>query len=407
MKLYKYFLNSLNIIYQIMSKKVFILVICLTAFGCTDFDKKTNYYEMYGDASIDNKLYDDVKSQLENDFGKPFEVESSKLPFFDPFLFNGPKFSKEEGKKLEDNYYKEQKKVRQKYEKTVKGKRNVNIESWEYQAYESNRNDTYNDFYQLYLEKNGKTVYTVQQFLNDYILKYPELSLDEAVNLLSDKIRNIETFITYKYKVHDAIYGFEMGYDSFKYMFTYLDVNVNFLTSKVDSVNAMVRDADKNDKKMEAAVSWSYILIFSFLLYILGYFYSKKSTLVVYTGWKSIFFSLLTSIPLYIILIEYSDPTLKLVYNNVYFYIFLFLIMWTMFISYKNNTSIKNTFLSMLFRFGLLILLPIFFIGFLISFGYGKQDLRHKDGTKGNERTQAIGTMGAILVLLIGPFMKK
>ena len=54
------------------------------------------------------------------------------------------------------------------------------------------------DFYQLYLEKNGKTVYTVQQFLNDYILKYPELSLDEAVNLLSDKIRNIETFITYK-----------------------------------------------------------------------------------------------------------------------------------------------------------------------------------------------------------------
>tara|TARA_B110000908_G_C10120391_1_gene387339 strand:- start:432 stop:941 length:510 start_codon:yes stop_codon:yes gene_type:complete len=169
----------------------------------------------------------------------------------------------------------------------------------------------------------------------------------------------------------------------------------------------MVRDADKNDKKMEAAVSWSYILIFSFLLYILGYFYSKKSTLVVYTGWKSIFFSLLTSIPLYIILIEYSDPTLKLVYNNVYFYIFLFLITWTMFISYKNNTSIKNTFLSILFRFGLLILLPIFFIGFLISFGYGKQDLRHKDGTKGNERTQAIGTMGAILVLLIGPFMKK
>ncbi len=389
-----------------MKKILLLLLPSFITLSCTDYYKLANKYEKDGDASIYNKLYEEVKPQLIRDFGEPIEVETSKFHSFHPFLFNGPNFSKKEGRKLEEDYLKELKEIRE-WRSTINGGGPISIDSYEYSQYESKLNELNNRYYQIYSQKNGKTDITVKQFLDDYIVKHPEISIEEAAKILSNNIDDIETFTSYYYKYHDAISGVKIGQNDFNDLIGILNVNVNFLDGKVESVYLMKRNASSNDKRIKAEVSWPLILICAILIYIFGYRHLKNSSLVVFTGWKSIFFTLLTSIPLYILLIEYSDPNLNLIYDNIYFYVFLFLFFWTAFISYKNNVSIKNTLLSLLFRIGLLILLPIFFIGFLLSFGYGKKDLRYKDGTKGNMQTKAIGTMGAVLTLLIGPFMKK
>jgi hypothetical protein len=134
-------------------------------------------------------------------------------------------------------------------------------------------------------------------------------------------------------------------------------------------------------------------LVFSVIIYILAYIFSKKTKCIIIWSWWDLIFIAISSLIFIFYLFDFEDK----IKNDTAINIIYFIATMTTF-AFSVISNIKYSFtkwplfavISILTKFVLLVVIPLIFV-LAIIFWYlantGKRDRRYKDGTKNNEVT--------------------
>lgn len=135
-------------------------------------------------------------------------------------------------------------------------------------------------------------------------------------------------------------------------------------------------------------------LIFSVIVYILAYTFSKKTKCVIIWSWWDLIFIAISSLIFIFYLFDFEDK----IKNDTAINIIYFIATITTF-AFSIISNIKYSFtkwplyavISILTKFVLLVVIPLIFVLAIICWylaNSGKRDRRYKDGTRNNERTK-------------------
>jgi len=158
-------------------------------------------------------------------------------------------------------------------------------------------------------------------------------------------------------------------------------------------------------------------LVILLVIYITAFILSKKTRCIIIWGWKDLIAMVLLTISLFFMINIISDDYSEL--HNILLPVFgilsaVFLI-WTIINSIISNVvnilpaNIIFIIVSILAKLILLAIIPIFiflYLGYRKDSGY-KKDGRYRDGTRGNQKTQALAIVVFVASLLIVPLIKN
>jgi hypothetical protein len=393
----------------------------LTLFGCkTNVEYGENWYNTYNGKSFDKT----ASNKLVSRFGEPVEIGYEPLEGFDKIYFFGPNFTKVESITLVANYEQELTDLNNWIkEEGVKQGLNENylISSANiyYEEYKSKRDDIYDKYEKIYRSKIGEKKLTFKDLANAYMLKNRLKSINASLdsilsNFTLDDYHKIKyKSIQYTYKTVSGVKGINMGYTedwAYNYLNAYLTVYVD-LDGKVRQINEYAKKCDKEELREideNGGLPWILFSIIVVIGYTIGRYFSSKTNCVIINSNKDLIILFLASIAFVILLYRFSEPTINLLVNDPFFWITIFILLFSFYFSKTGNPkNISHFFISIITKVALLLLIPILVAIFIGSFGMGKKDMRFKDGTKGNTQTKATGIAGALLVLVLGSLIKN
>jgi hypothetical protein len=135
-------------------------------------------------------------------------------------------------------------------------------------------------------------------------------------------------------------------------------------------------------------------LIFSIVVYILAYTFSKKTKCIIIWSWWDLIFIAISSLIFIFYLFDFenkikNDSAINVIYFIATITTFGFSVISN--IKYSPTKWPLYAFISVLTKFVLLVVIPLVFVLAIICWylaNSGKRDRRYRDGTKNNQRTK-------------------